>query len=115
MRSRFDSESPERPQRHQVDSSQHSDNDSNDDHAKSPRDHRHSDERHRGYNDYLDETPPRSPVELLPDLPPYYPAIQGCRNVEEFKCLCRIEEGTYGVVYKATDKKTGECLNVLII
>lgn len=32
---------------------------------------------------------------------------QGCRSVEEFQCLNRIEEGTYGVVYRAKDKKTG--------
>lgn len=34
-------------------------------------------------------------------------AFQGCRSVEEFQCLNRIEEGTYGVVYRAKDKKTG--------
>lgn len=33
--------------------------------------------------------------------------LQGCRSVEEFQCLNRIEEGTYGVVYRAKDKKTG--------
>lgn len=33
--------------------------------------------------------------------------FQGCRSVEEFQCLNRIEEGTYGVVYRAKDKKTG--------
>ena len=49
-----------------------------------------------------------SPIELKPELPPYFPAIQGCRNVEEFSCLNRIEEGTYGVVYRARDKKTGK-------
>lgn len=53
-------------------------------------------------------SPPISPIELKPQLPPYYPAIQGCRNVEEFNCLNRIEEGTYGIVYRAKDKKTGE-------
>ncbi|OWF44048.1 cyclin-dependent kinase 11B-like [Mizuhopecten yessoensis] len=63
----------------------------------------HQDERM-----YLQDTPPQSPVELAPDLPPYLPAIQGCRNVEEFHCLNRIEEGTYGVVYRARDKKTDE-------
>ena len=57
--------------------------------------------------DYALETPPMSPIELKPELPPYFPAIQGCRNVEEFSCLNRIEEGTYGVVYRARDKKTG--------
>ncbi|XP_011303293.1 cyclin-dependent kinase 11A isoform X2 [Fopius arisanus] len=46
--------------------------------------------------------------EVLPELPPYLPAIQGCRSVEEFQCLNRIEEGTYGVVYRARDKRTEE-------
>lgn len=41
-------------------------------------------------------------------LPPYFPALQGCRSVEEFQCLNRIEEGTYGVVYRAKDKRTNE-------
>ena len=90
-------------------------------------------------------TPPLVPMETdgLCDLPPYLPAIQGCRSVEEFVCLnrygkytkksqllfysyifyisfvfslilinfdhhCRIEEGTYGVVYRAKEKRTGE-------
>ncbi|KAF5273978.1 hypothetical protein FQA39_LY01094 [Lamprigera yunnana] len=47
-------------------------------------------------------------IEIDKDLPPYYPAIQGCRSVEEFQCLNRIEEGTYGVVYRARDKRTEE-------
>ena len=42
------------------------------------------------------------------DLPPYLPSIFGCRSVEEFHCLNKIEEGTYGVVYRARDKKTNE-------
>lgn len=42
------------------------------------------------------------------ELPPYFPALQGCRSVEEFQCLNRIEEGTYGVVYRARDKRTDE-------
>ncbi|CAH0555281.1 unnamed protein product [Brassicogethes aeneus] len=41
-------------------------------------------------------------------LPPYYPAIQGCRSVVEFQTLNRIEEGTYGVVFRAKDKRTDE-------
>ena len=53
--------------------------------------------------EYLDATPPQSPIELKPELPPYYPGIQGCRSVEEFHCLNRIEEGTYGVVYRARE------------
>ncbi|KAK3104813.1 hypothetical protein FSP39_010841 [Pinctada imbricata] len=57
---------------------------------------------------YVADTPPESPIELRPELPIYLPAIQGCRNVEEFLCINRIEEGTYGVVYRAKDKKTDE-------
>ncbi len=57
--------------------------------------------------EYMEQTPPASPVELKPILPPYLPAIQGCRSVDEFQCLNRIEEGTYGVVYRAKDKKIG--------
>lgn len=54
------------------------------------------------------ESPVSSPVEAKPELPAYIPAIQGCRSVEEFHCLNRIEEGTYGVVYRARDKRTDE-------
>ena len=46
-----------------------------------------------------------------PNLPPYYPALYGCRNVEEYEWLNRIEEGTYGVVYRAKDKRTGKCIS----
>lgn len=51
-------------------------------------------------------TPPRD--EKGVPLPNYFPGIQGCRSVEEFQCLNRIEEGTYGVVYRAKDKRTNE-------
>ncbi|KAK1415817.1 hypothetical protein QVD17_31605 [Tagetes erecta] len=34
--------------------------------------------------------------------------LQGCRSVDEFERLNKIDEGTYGVVYRAKDKKTGE-------
>ncbi|CAJ1943662.1 unnamed protein product [Sphenostylis stenocarpa] len=34
--------------------------------------------------------------------------LQSCRNVGEFEMIKKINEGTYGVVYKARDKKTGE-------
>jgi hypothetical protein len=45
---------------------------------------------------------------LISHLPVYYPGISGCRNVAEFECLNRIEEGTFGVVYRALEKKTDE-------
>ncbi|CAL9702480.1 unnamed protein product [Knipowitschia caucasica] len=57
---------------------------------------------------YIPDSPALSPVELKKELPKYLPALQGCRSVEEFQCLNRIEEGTYGVVYRAKDKKTDE-------
>lgn len=34
--------------------------------------------------------------------------LQGCRSVDEFERLNKIDEGTYGVVYRARDRKTGE-------
>lgn len=37
-----------------------------------------------------------------------YSFPKGCRSVEEFQCLNRIEEGTYGVVYRARDKRTDD-------
>lgn len=57
---------------------------------------------------YLPESSPESPVELAEQLPSYFPAIMGCRSVDEFECLNRIEEGTYGVVYRAREKATNQ-------
>lgn len=34
--------------------------------------------------------------------------LQACRNVDDFEKLGKLGEGTYGVVYKARNKKTGE-------
>jgi cell division cycle 2-like len=34
--------------------------------------------------------------------------MQGCRRVDEFKKLNRINEGTYGVVYRTRDNKSGK-------
>ncbi|KAI3981676.1 hypothetical protein MKX01_020619 [Papaver californicum] len=34
--------------------------------------------------------------------------LQECRSVDEYQRLNKIDEGTYGVVYRAKDKKTGE-------
>ncbi|KAI1723549.1 protein kinase domain-containing protein [Ditylenchus destructor] len=46
--------------------------------------------------------------KLISQLPVYFPGIFGCRNVAEFECLNHIEEGAYGVVYRAIEKKTDE-------
>jgi len=42
------------------------------------------------------------------DQGPYLPAVSGCRSVEVYEISNKIEEGTYGVVYRAKDKVTGE-------
>ena len=34
--------------------------------------------------------------------------LEACRSVDEFERLKKIDEGTYGIVFKARDKKTGE-------
>ncbi|KAL5105273.1 Cyclin-dependent kinase 11B [Taenia crassiceps] len=55
-----------------------------------------------------EETIKESQLDRAPPKPFYFPSIQGCRSVDEFECLNRIEEGTYGVVYRARDKRTNE-------
>ncbi|XP_067128508.1 cyclin-dependent kinase 11B-like isoform X1 [Centruroides vittatus] len=65
-------------------------------------------ERSEEEKDILPMSPPKPKEEEKDQLPPYLPAIQGCRSVEEFHCLNRIEEGTYGVVYRARDKRLNE-------
>lgn len=60
-------------------------------------------------NEMEAEREPEHPEhDFRDDLPPYLPSIYGCRSVEEFHCLNKIEEGTYGVVFRARDKKTNE-------
>ncbi|KAI1314369.1 hypothetical protein EDD11_002234 [Mortierella claussenii] len=43
----------------------------------------------------------------VPDIP-QHPVLTGCRSVENYEKLNRISEGTYGVVYRARDRVTGE-------
>jgi cell division cycle 2-like len=45
-----------------------------------------------------------------PPVPPRHahPSITGCRSVYAFERLNHIEEGSYGVVFRARDKQTGE-------
>lgn len=43
----------------------------------------------------------------VPDAP-QHPVLTGCRSVENYEKLNRISEGTYGVVYRAKDRLTGE-------
>uniref|UniRef100_A0A0N5C8P3 cyclin-dependent kinase n=1 Tax=Strongyloides papillosus TaxID=174720 RepID=A0A0N5C8P3_STREA len=46
--------------------------------------------------------------KLIASLPVYYAGISGCRSVEEYKTLNRIQEGTFGVVFRAQCKRTDE-------
>lgn len=64
--------------------------------------------RSRSYTDSEDESDSPNPPE--PAAPPQRSVnmLQGCRSVDEFERLNKIDEGTYGVVYRARDKKTGE-------
>src|SRR6185436_16946442 len=39
---------------------------------------------------------------------PKPPILAGCRSVDNYEKLNRIEEGAYGVVYRARDRATGE-------
>ncbi|CBI27558.3 unnamed protein product, partial [Vitis vinifera] len=70
-----------------------------------------SDERgNRGRSDTDSEHENVSRETPEPALPPQRSVnmLQGCRSVDEFERLNKIDEGTYGVVYRAKDKKTGE-------
>lgn len=64
---------------------------------------------------YMDEIFLEFFVEFRLEFFFYLFVIQGCRNVEEFFCFNRIEEGTYGVVYRVKDKKIGRinCLYLI--
>ncbi|KAF4692795.1 Proteasome subunit alpha type-2, partial [Perkinsus olseni] len=39
---------------------------------------------------------------------PHIPVLDGCRSVENYEKLNRIDEGTYGVVYRAREKSSGK-------
>lgn len=69
---------------------------------------RKQDQSMDGEDGYMADSPEHSPAELKEELPAYFPALSGCRNVEEFEHLNKIEEGTYGVVYRAREKRNNE-------
>ncbi|KAK3014206.1 hypothetical protein RJ639_008951 [Escallonia herrerae] len=62
----------------------------------------HSDTDSEEEHDSRDTPEPLVPPQRSVDM------LQGCRSVDEFERLNKIDEGTYGVVYRAKDKKTGE-------
>lgn len=56
-------------------------------------------------------SPPRPAISTRSRFVPprtSHPAIQPCRSVYSYERLNHIEEGTYGVVFRARDKETGE-------
>lgn len=57
-----------------------------------------------------EEPPPRPRPPSPPPVPPReaHPGIAGCRSVYCYERLNHIEEGSYGVVFRARDKETGE-------
>ncbi|KAF5746471.1 cyclin-dependent kinase G-2-like isoform X4 [Tripterygium wilfordii] len=62
----------------------------------------------RSDNDTEEEDDSRATPEPLAPPQRSINMLQGCRSVDEFERLNKIDEGTYGVVYRARDKKTGE-------
>ncbi|RHY87650.1 hypothetical protein DYB37_006900 [Aphanomyces astaci] len=53
-------------------------------------------------------TKPKAPAAAPPSTAALDTAFGTCRNVDEFEKLNRIGEGTYGTVYRARDKVSGE-------
>jgi cell division cycle 2-like protein len=53
----------------------------------------------------LDE---RTQKYYISKLPKYFPGLNGCRSVSEYNCLNKIDEGTFGIVYRAQEKRTGD-------
>lgn len=62
----------------------------------------HSDTASENEDDGRETPDPPAPPQRVVNM------LQGCRSVDEFERLNKIDEGTYGVVYRANDKKTGE-------
>uniref|UniRef100_A0A914Z4V1 cyclin-dependent kinase n=1 Tax=Panagrolaimus superbus TaxID=310955 RepID=A0A914Z4V1_9BILA len=50
----------------------------------------------------------RTQAFYISKLPKYFPGLSGCRSVSEYNCLNKIDEGTFGIVYRAQEKRTGD-------
>ena len=60
------------------------------------------------FSESEDEDANGKKIEYVPLFPKPHNHKKGCRSVECFQKLGHIDEGTYGVVFKARDKETGE-------
>ncbi|XP_061360777.1 cyclin-dependent kinase G-2 isoform X2 [Gastrolobium bilobum] len=69
---------------------------------KSETSNSHSDTDSEDADDSRETPEPPAPPQRMVNM------LQGCRSVDEFERLNKIDEGTYGVVYRARDKKSGE-------
>ena len=54
-----------------------------------------------------EEEPKGEPIEE-PKEEPVFSGIRVCRSVNKYKKLARLNEGSYGIVYKAQNLETGE-------
>jgi hypothetical protein len=57
--------------------------------ATKPVDKHSDDEEEENAIPFINDESPKSDVVMKEELPPYLPAVQGCRSVEEFQCLNR--------------------------
>ncbi|KAI8092340.1 kinase-like domain-containing protein [Gilbertella persicaria] len=51
---------------------------------------------------------PKPIINLQPKQPSHYPYLRQCRHVDSYERLNHIEEGSYGIVFRARDKETDE-------
>ncbi len=47
-----------------------------------------------------------------PRIRPRVPALEGCRSIDNFTYLKKIDEGSYGIVFKAQNNQTGEIVAI---
>lgn len=63
-----------------------------------------------GTEDHVQRSPSPQRKKLRKSILKHFdgPPITSCRHVDNYEKLNRIEEGSYGVVYRAKDMATGE-------